>query len=108
MSPFDRDALCVWRTTRAAGTGSFTSASIAWDEAWTMDEFVKPLFNAPACVVFGRRWGTARPLPDKVRAYSAGEVLDSEAAANRGFEGLHGWMSNAENHWNAHRASDIN
>jgi len=51
-------------------TGSFTAASIAWDEAWTMDEFVKPLFNVPACVVFGRRWGTARPLPDKVRAYS--------------------------------------
>ena len=210
--------------------GSFTSASIAWDEAWTMDEFVKPLFNVPACVVFGHRWGTAQPLPDKVRRYSGalpfrdapeeiadqcltmrenapapstaryqmgspyrkmfrngatlfprmlafverktvgrlgadpsspyvvsrpskhapwkslpgienrveaeflrpvllgesilpyrvfqpfeavvpvtdrGEVLDLEAAANRGYEGLRGWMSKAENLWNAHRASDI-
>ncbi|MDQ6701624.1 MAG: hypothetical protein M3Z96_00170 [Pseudomonadota bacterium] len=30
-----------------------------------------------------------------------GEVLDSEAAANRGFDRLHGWMSTAETVWNA-------
>jgi hypothetical protein len=41
------------------------------------------------------------PVTDKV------EVLDAEAAANRGFDGLHGWMNKAEKLWNTHRASDI-
>jgi hypothetical protein len=43
---------------------------IAWDEAWTMDDSVQPLFPVPSCVVFGRRRATSMPLPDKVRAYS--------------------------------------
>jgi len=50
--------------------GSFTSARIAWDEAWTMDDDVQPLFPVPSCVVFGRRRATSRALPDTVRAYS--------------------------------------
>jgi N-6 DNA Methylase len=51
-------------------SGSFTSARIAWDEAWTMDESVSPLFEVPSCVVFGRRRATSKAMPDKVRAYS--------------------------------------
>jgi len=51
-------------------TGSFASARIAWDEAWTMDDSVQPLFPVLSCVVFGRRRATSEPLPDKVRAYS--------------------------------------
>lgn len=210
--------------------GSFHSARIAWNEAWTMDDSVQPLFPVPACVVFGRRRATATALPDRVRAYSGtlpfrdapeeiadkslkvregapameiasfvggspyramfrqgatlvprmlcfverksmgrlgadpaapfvgsrrssqekapwknlpgienkveaeflhpvllgesilpyrifqpfeavipatgkGELLDSEAAANRGFDGLHGWMSKAETEWNANAES---
>lgn len=50
--------------------GSFRSVRIAWDEAWTMDESVQPLFPVPSCVVLGRRRATANPLPDTVRAYS--------------------------------------
>ena len=50
--------------------GAFSSLKIAWDEAWTMDESVVPLFPVPSCVVFGRRRGTAKSLPDTVRAYS--------------------------------------
>ncbi len=50
--------------------GSFTGARIAWDEAWTMDDDVQPLFPVPSCVIFGRRRATAKALPDKVRAYS--------------------------------------
>jgi hypothetical protein len=50
--------------------GSYTSAKIAWDEAWTMDDDVQPLFPVPSCVVFGRRRATAKGLPDTVRAYS--------------------------------------
>jgi hypothetical protein len=51
-------------------SGSFMSARIAWDEPWTMDESVWPLFEVPSCVVFGRRRATSKSLPDKVRAYS--------------------------------------
>jgi hypothetical protein len=50
--------------------GSFTGARIAWDEAWTMDDDVQPLFPVPSCVIFGRRRATAKALPDKVKAYS--------------------------------------
>ncbi len=50
--------------------GSFFSAKIAWDEAWTMDDSVQPLFPVPSCVLFGRRRAVSRNTPDKVRAYS--------------------------------------
>jgi hypothetical protein len=50
--------------------GSFSSVRMAWDEVWTMDDSVAPLFPVPSCVVFGRRRATAQPLPDTVRAYS--------------------------------------
>ena len=42
--------------------GSFSSARIAWDEAWTMDDTVQPLFPVPSCVVFGRRRATAKAI----------------------------------------------
>jgi hypothetical protein len=51
-------------------SGSFMSARIAWDEVWTMDDSVQPLFPVPSCVVFGRRRATSMPLPNKVRAHS--------------------------------------
>ncbi|MGH6847323.1 MAG: N-6 DNA methylase [Methylocella sp.] len=51
-------------------SGSFMSARIAWDEVWTMDDKVEPLFPVPSCVVFGRRRATSKPFPGKVRAYS--------------------------------------
>ena len=50
--------------------GRFGSYNIAWDEAWTMDDSVAPLFPVPSCVVFGRKRAIARVMPDKVRAYS--------------------------------------
>ncbi|MFA6267763.1 MAG: N-6 DNA methylase [Pseudolabrys sp.] len=58
--------------------GSFTSAKIAWDEAWTMDDEVQPLFPVPSCVVFGRRRATSKALPDKVTAYK-GELPERDA-----------------------------
>jgi SAM-dependent methyltransferase len=51
-------------------SGSFSSAHIAWDEAWTMDDSVQPLFPVPSCVVFGRRRALSSPLPETVRSYS--------------------------------------
>jgi hypothetical protein len=51
-------------------TGSFRSAKIAWDETWTMDDSVQPLFPVPSCAVFGQKRGTSRTMPATVRAYS--------------------------------------
>ena len=51
-------------------TGSFRSAKIAWDEAWTMDDSVQPLFPVPSCAVFGQKRAASRPIPERVRAYS--------------------------------------
>jgi N-6 DNA Methylase len=50
--------------------GRFSSYNIAWDEAWTMDDSVTPLFPVPSCVVFGRKRAIAHKTPDKVRTYS--------------------------------------
>jgi hypothetical protein len=51
-------------------SGSFENVKIAWDEAWTMDDGVAPLFPVPACVLFGRRRNVSKPTPDTVRAYA--------------------------------------
>lgn len=51
-------------------SGRFESYNIAWDEAWTMDDSVTPLFPVPACAVFGRKRALGKAMPDKVRAYS--------------------------------------
>lgn len=50
--------------------GRFGSYNIAWDEAWTMDDRVVPLFPVPSCAVFGRKRAIGKAMPDKVRAYS--------------------------------------
>jgi len=50
--------------------GRFTSSNIAWDEAWTMDDSVAPLFPVPSCVLFGRKRAIGKAVPDNVRAYS--------------------------------------
>ncbi|HEX9792399.1 MAG TPA: N-6 DNA methylase, partial [Planctomycetota bacterium] len=51
-------------------SGAFETVRIAWDEAWTMDESVGPLFDVPSCVVFGHKRAAAKPFPHMVRAYS--------------------------------------
>jgi SAM-dependent methyltransferase len=50
--------------------GSFESVRIAWEDVWTMDDSLQPLFPVPSCAVFGRRRATAKPLPKSVRAFS--------------------------------------
>jgi hypothetical protein len=50
--------------------GAFASVCIAWDEAWTMDDSVQPLFPVPSCAVFGRRRATAKTFPETARSYS--------------------------------------
>jgi hypothetical protein len=51
-------------------TGNFKNIKLAFDEAWTMDDSVAPLFPVPACVVFARKRAEAEATPSKVRAYS--------------------------------------
>jgi hypothetical protein len=51
-------------------SGRFSSYNIAWDEAWTMDDSVTPLFPVPSCVLFGRKRAIAQKTPNRVRAYS--------------------------------------
>lgn len=51
-------------------TGTFQSVNVAWEEVWTMDDSVVPLFPVPSCVVFGRRRATGKPIPTTVRAFS--------------------------------------
>lgn len=51
-------------------TGRFATYNIAWDEAWTMDDSVVPLFPVPACAVFGRKRAMGKAMPDTVTAYS--------------------------------------
>ena len=51
-------------------TGSFRSVKIAWDEAWTMDDSVQPLFPVPSCAVSGRKQAASSAIPTTVRAYS--------------------------------------
>jgi hypothetical protein len=53
-------------------SGSFDNARISWDEVWTMDDTVQPLFPVPSCVAFGRRRATSKSMPSTVRAYSGG------------------------------------
>jgi SAM-dependent methyltransferase len=50
--------------------GKFSSLNIAWDDVWTMDDSVQPLFPVPACVVFGRRRAAQKALPETVRAFT--------------------------------------
>jgi len=51
-------------------TGEFKNIKIAYDEAWTMDDSVFPLFPVPSCVLFARKHATAQASPATVRAYS--------------------------------------
>lgn len=69
-------------------SGSYSSARFAFDEVWTMDSDLQPLFPVPACVIFGRRRATSSPMPDTVTAYSGTLPLRdaSEAIADRRLE----------------------
>jgi hypothetical protein len=50
-------------------TGRFGTYNIAWEQAWTMDDGVRPLFPVPSAVVFGRKRAIAARMPENVRAY---------------------------------------
>jgi len=51
-------------------TGRFNGWNVAFDEAWTFDDRVFPLFPVPSCALFGRRTALARAMPETVTAYA--------------------------------------
>ena len=77
-------------------------------EPWKSLAGIKNRVEAEFCA----RYCSAKSiLPDRLfKAFEGvvpvsekGEVLDAESAANRGFDGLHGWMKKAEKIWNGDR-----
>jgi hypothetical protein len=66
-------------------------------------EFLRPVLLGESILPYR----VFQPFEAVVPVTDKGEVLDAEAAANRGFDDLHGWMKKAEKVWNADRPSPI-
>lgn len=66
-------------------------------------EFLNPVLLGESILPY-RAW---RPFEGVVPVMADGNVLDAQGAANRGYSGLHGWMSAAESIWNQHRPSEM-
>ncbi|MGH6936725.1 MAG: N-6 DNA methylase, partial [Methylocella sp.] len=64
-------------------------------------EFLRPVLLGESILPYR----LFRPFEAVVPVTDKGEVLDAEAAANRGFEGLHGWMKKAEKLWTSNAKS---
>jgi SAM-dependent methyltransferase len=64
--------------------GDCRDVQLCWEEGWSLDETVQPLFPVPACVLIGRR-RTAGPLPGGVTRFSGGlprrDAAEGEADA---------------------------
>jgi SAM-dependent methyltransferase len=64
-------------------------------------EFLRPILLGESILPF-RIWNQLEAV---VPVERSGEVLDAEAALNRGYDGLCGWMKKAERAWIAHAES---
>ena len=58
-------------------------------------EFLRPVLLGESILPYR----VFRPFEGVVPVDEKGNVLDAEAAANRGIDGLHGWMAKAEAVW---------
>ena len=67
-----------FRTGRFGERNRHTAAIVQFDEAWTFDSDVQPIFDVPSCVLFAHRDTTAAALPRTVRGYRG--VLPSRDA----------------------------
>jgi hypothetical protein len=77
-----------------------------WREAEGIENKVEAEFLRP--VLLGESIAPhriLRTLEAVVPVTEQGKPLDAEAAANRGFADLHGWLSKAERIWNRHNKS---
>ncbi len=77
--------------------------SLAGVEHRVEAEFLQPVLLGESILPY-RVW---RPFEGVVPVTAEGTILNAEAAANRGYAGLHGWMSAAEGVWNESRPSEI-
>ena len=77
--------------------------SLAGIENRVEAEFLRPVLLGESILPYR----IFRPFEAVVSVTNKGEVLDADAAANRGFEGLHGWMTKAEKVWNANQTSEM-
>ncbi|PPD45771.1 MAG: hypothetical protein CTY15_02610 [Methylocystis sp.] len=66
-------------------------------------EFLRPALLGESILPY-RVWA---PFEAVIPVDDTGEVLDAEAALNRGHDGLNDWMRKAERVWNAHRPSEM-
>jgi hypothetical protein len=65
-------------------------------------EFLRPVLLGESILPYR----VFQPFEGVIPASDKGEVLDATNAANRGWTGLHGWMSRAETVWNSHSESE--
>lgn len=65
-------------------------------------EFLRPVLLGESILPYR----IFRPFEGVVPVTEDGTVLSAEAAANRGIEGLRGWMQRAEEAWTAHATND--
>ncbi|WP_036291240.1 hypothetical protein [Methylosinus sp. PW1] len=65
-------------------------------------EFLRPVLLGESILPY-RIW---RPFEAVVPVDAEAVVLDAEAALNRGYDGLNGWMRKAEKLWNANAESE--
>ncbi|TPI29237.1 hypothetical protein FJW07_30320 [Mesorhizobium sp. B3-1-9] len=75
-----------FRTGRFSDRRGNTAAIVRFEEIWTFDSDVRPLFEVPSCVIFGRKSATSGKLPATVTAYKGAlprrDATPSEALAN--------------------------
>lgn len=59
-----------FRTGRFADAAGNLHAAVKFDEIWTFDSSVKPLFEVPSCVIFAHKAAVSARRPEEVFAYS--------------------------------------
>jgi hypothetical protein len=64
-------------------------------------EFLRPVLLGESILPYR----VFRPFEGVIPVTQNGHVFDAEGAANRGFEGLSGWLRKAEAAWEKHRSS---
>jgi hypothetical protein len=76
--------------------------SLAGIEHRVESEFLRPILLGESVLPY-RVWNTFEGV---IPVTQDGEILDALSAANRGYAGLHQWMTKAEAVWNEHRPSE--
>lgn len=76
-----------FRTGRFADRRGNIAAIVQFDQVWTFESDVRPLFEVPSCVIFAHKAAVSRSLPSMVSAYS-GQLPRRDATAQEAREHL--------------------